>query len=139
MSGTGKSEVLKESQHILNDVKGCSPQAPYITAAPTHKACKIVNGITLHRLFDINPLTYSYSYNKVSQLKANGIEYIFIDEISMIGEQLWNVIAHIKKQFEFTFCGFGDFKQLKPVNEEQTDFKNAWLLKYIYLIIIYLN
>ena len=50
----------------------------------------------------------------------------------MIGEQMWNVIAHIKKQFKFTICGFGDFKQLKPVNEEHIDFLNSWIIKYIF-------
>ena len=50
----------------------------------------------------------------------------------MISEQMWNVIAHIKHQFEFIFCGFGDFKQLKPVNEEHIDFLNTWILKYVF-------
>ena len=104
----------------------------FITACPTHKACKIVNGVTLHRLFGVNPIDYSYEFKKVLELKKNGIQYIFIDEVSMISEQMWNVIAHIKQQFKFTFCGFGDFKQLKPVNEEHIDFLNTWIIKYIF-------
>ena len=63
----------------------------------------------------MNPLDYSYEYKKVAELKNNGIKYIFIDEVSMVSEQMWNVIAHIKQQFGFVFVGFGDFKQLKPV------------------------
>ena len=50
---------------------------------------------------------------------------------------MWNVIAHIKKQFKFTICGFGDFKQLKPVNEEHIDFLNSWIIKYIFNIILH--
>ena len=42
-----------------------------------------------------------------------------------------NVIAHIKQQFGFLFCGFGDSKQLKPVNEEHIGFLNSWIAKYI--------
>ena len=43
---------------------------------------------------------------------------------------MWNVIAHIKQQFGFVFCRFGDSKQLKPINEEHTDFLNSWIVKY---------
>ena len=41
----------------------------FVTACPTHKACKIVNGVTLHRLFNVNPIGYSYEYKKVTSLK----------------------------------------------------------------------
>jgi len=129
MAGAGKSEILQESQRILSKNEVIRQ---FITTCPTHKACKIVNGVTLHRLFGVNPIDYSYEYKKVLELKKNGIQYIFIDEVSMISEQMWNVIAHIKQQFKFTFCGFGDFKQLKPVNEEHIDFLNTWIIKYIF-------
>ena len=44
---------------------------------------------------------------------------------------MWNIIAHVKKLFGSIFCGFGDFKQLKLVNEEHIDFLNNWIVKYI--------
>ena len=50
----------------------------------------------------------------------------------MVQEQMWNIIAHVKKLFGFTFCGFGDFKQLKPVNEEHIGFLNSWIVKCIF-------
>ena len=136
MAGAGKSEILQEAQRILSNNEVIRQ---FITTCPTHKACKIVNGVTLHRLFGVNPIDYSYEYKKVLELKKNGIQYIFIDEVSMISEQMWNVIAHIKQQFKFTFCGFGDFKQLKPVNEEHIDFLNTWVIKYRFSIITYVN
>ena len=34
----------------------------FITACPTHNACKLVNGVTIHRMFGINPADYSYEY-----------------------------------------------------------------------------
>ena len=94
-----------------------------MTACPTHKACKIVNGETIHRLFDINPIDYSYGYKKVKELQSEGIKYILLDEISMISERMWCVLAQIKILFNFVFIGFGDFKQLKPVNEEHINFQ----------------
>ena len=68
----------------------------FITACPTHKACKIVNGETIHKLSDINPINYQYGYKQVLAIKNYGIKYIFIDEISMISEKIWGVIAQIK-------------------------------------------
>ena len=29
------------------------------------------------------------------------------------------------------YCGFGDLKHLKPINEERIDFLNSWIVKYI--------
>ena len=129
MAGTGKSKTLLEAQRIL------TKNEAYIlfkTTCPTHKACNIVNGETLHRLFHVNPIDYSFEYGKVLSLRNSGIKYIFIDEISMISEQMWNIIAHIKRLFGFVFCGFGDFKQFTPVNEEHIDFLNSWIVKYIF-------
>ena len=50
----------------------------------------------------------------------------------MISEKIWHVLAQIKQQFDFIFVGFGDFKQLKNRNEEHIDFKNSWIVKYIF-------
>ena len=55
-----------------------------------------------------------------------------IYEHSMIPEQMWNVIAHIKQQFGRICCGFGAFKQLKPVKQEHINFRNSWIDKYVF-------
>ena len=64
MAGTGKSEILQEAQVILSKNEAIRQ---FITACPTHKACKVVNGITIHRLFGVNPIDYSYEYKKKLQ------------------------------------------------------------------------
>ena len=61
MAGSGKSKILQEAQRILSKNEAVRQ---FITACPTHKACTIVNGITLHRLFGVNPIDYSYEYKK---------------------------------------------------------------------------
>ena len=129
MAGSGKSEVLKESQHILSKNNAIHN---FISASPTHKACQIINGITIHRMFDINPIDFSYSFKKAHGVYKSGIKYILIDEVSMISEKIWHVLAQIKQQFNFIFIGFGDFKQLKNRNEEHIDFRNSWIVKYIF-------
>ena len=64
--------------------------------------------------------------------KNAGIKYIFIDEVSMVSERIWCILCHLKKEFNFVFIGFGDFKQLKPVNEEHIGFQNSWLVKHLF-------
>ena len=69
MAGTGKSEILQEAQLILSKNEAVRQ---FITACPKRKACKIVNGITIHRLFGVNPVDYSYEYKKSSGVKKQG-------------------------------------------------------------------
>ena len=45
-AGTGKSEILQEAQLILSENEAVRQ---FVTACPTHKACKVVNGIPIHR------------------------------------------------------------------------------------------
>jgi len=68
-----------------------------VTIAPTHKACKLINGTTIHIMFGINPIDNSYEYKKAIALKDNGVVYIFIDEVSMISEKVWCILCHLKK------------------------------------------
>lgn len=129
IAGTGKSYILNKTTTVLSKDEILRT---YLTCAPTNKACKIIDGTTIHRLFDINYMDYSFSYNKILELKNFGLKYIFIDEISMINEKMWGVIAQIKRMFGFIFIGFGDFQQLPPVKEEHIIFKNAWIIKEIF-------
>eukprot|EP00972_Heterocapsa_arctica_P083767 12343097-Heterocapsa_arctica.AAC.1 len=74
MAGTGKTYTLNSIINALDE------NDEYITIAPTHKACKLINGTTIHRMFGINPIDNSYEYKKAITLKDNGVKYIFIDE-----------------------------------------------------------
>ena len=41
-------------------------------------------------------------------------------------------MARVKKQNGFILIGCGDWKQIAPVDGEDNDFENAWLLKYLF-------
>ena len=69
---------------------------------------------------------------KAQDLKNTGIKSIFTDEVSMASERTWCILCHLNKEFDFTFIGFGDFIQLKPVNEEHIDFQYSWLVKHLF-------
>ena len=124
-AGTGKSTTLKQIKEAL-------PENTYITGSFTHKAASIVGGTTLHRLLGIDVKTHKIDYKLIKSYVTGGVKYIFIDEISMIPSWLWNVLSHVKQQYGFIFIGCGDWKQLAPVDEEDIDFENAWLVKYMF-------
>ena len=57
MSGTGKTTKLLQIKNELQP-------GEHVTICPTHKACNLVDGCTIHRMFGINPIDLSYEYNK---------------------------------------------------------------------------
>ena len=125
-AGTGKSTSLRQVKGVLGDNDN------YKIAAFTHKAAEIVGGSTLHKLLGIDMKTNKYDFKLIKSYADAGIKYLLIDEISMIPSFIWNMISHIKKQYGFIIIGFGDWKQLKPVNEEHIDFQYSWIVKYIF-------
>jgi hypothetical protein len=48
-------------------------------------------------LFNINPIDYNYLKSTVENLKKEGVEWIFIEEVSMITSKIWSAIRDIKK------------------------------------------
>jgi hypothetical protein len=54
----------------------------------------------------------------LKNLKHSGVEYILIDEISMINSKIWGVLSDIKKKCNFKFVLLGDFSQLPPVENK---------------------
>ena len=78
MSGTGKTIKLLQLKNELQPDE-------HITICPTHKACNSVDGCTVHRIFCISPIDFSYEYKKAEDLNNAGIQYMFIDEVSTYG------------------------------------------------------
>ena len=69
----------------------------------------IIKGKTIYDVFNINPHDHTYLKSKVEKLKANGLKWVFIDEISMINSKCWAVIRDIKRIYKFNFVLVGDF------------------------------
>ena len=93
--GTGKTYMCKGLQQgILKSVRhgNC-----YKVCTPTHKSALIANATTIFNLFNINPIDYTYLKSTVENLKKEGVEWIFIDEVSMITSKIWSAIRDIKK------------------------------------------
>ena len=62
MAGTGKTTKLLQLKQELHSDK-------HIAICPTHKACNLVDGCTIHRMFGISPIDFSYEYTKHRTLK----------------------------------------------------------------------
>lgn len=142
-AGTGKSYVITAFQKKRKDLK-------FIYTAPTHKAVKILrdmtakndcrtaenycmtaeNGcmtaendcMTLHKFFNLN-LEYNddgsqYLVSKGAKFQKNII--LVIDEISMISEEIYNIIIEQNKNLKIKIICLGDRCQLPPIYKIDT-------------------
>ena len=164
-AGTGKTyainfltKALRLSNHDSND--------NYYIVAPTGKAATDIGGTTIHFSFSIKPINadltdyaeiipnYDYfeikdrsgkelAYHRIidtavksPRINYDHLEYLFIDEISMVGATLMIILdailrLHITggraKPLGGVKCIFsGDFYQLPPVKDEYCCMTKVW-------------
>ena len=114
--GSGKTTLLKQLQEVLT-----KQEKKHITLCPTNLAALLVGGMTIHK--------FSTKLKKQSQVENLDLDYIFIDEVSMLGEVFYKFLMMIKKiRPDIKFIISGDYNQLKPVNDRisiYTDYSNS--------------
>ena len=123
MGGTGKSQVLKALVEFFKE-RGESHRI--IILAPTGSAAALLSGSTYHSVLNIGSDRAKNSL--ASQInvreRLDGVNYIFLDEISMVAcHELYQISASLAKARNMTETSFGglnmifagDFAQLKPV------------------------
>jgi len=116
-AGTGKTFITNK---IINELKEQGKK--YLAFSPTNKGARLIGGKTIHSMF------YKYQHNKKKLFDSmKDIDYIFIDEISMMIEKFYQLFMMIKRTFsKVKFIISGDFGQLPPVNDSWTgDYKNS--------------
>ena len=133
-AGVGKSVVVTAIHQallrFLNKGPENNPDDPKILlGAPTGIAAFLIKGSTLHSLFHI-PANQEFTYKPLSsdvlntyQCKFRNVKLLIIDEISMVGNKLFNYINRRLQQIIGTSAVFGgisvlavgDLFQLKPV------------------------
>ena len=126
MGGTGKSQVIKALIHFFKE-RGESHR--FITLAPTGSAAALIDGSTYHHALGINSTErHSESIATLTEIRSRlrGVEYIFIDEISMVScHDMYKIsaqLARVMNEYVKPFGGqniifSGDFAQLKPVRQ----------------------
>ncbi|KAE8740532.1 hypothetical protein FOCC_FOCC013959 [Frankliniella occidentalis] len=132
-AGVGKSMVINTLYQTLyrlfNSDKYCNPEQPkIILCAPTGKAAFNINGQTIHSAFKLQPNNgsldeLSASMSNTLACALSCLKLIKIDEISMVGQQILQMVSqrlqHLKgtkKPFGgVSVLAVGDFFQLNPV------------------------
>ena len=118
-AGTGKTTTA-------NKLKAQLQPNQYKVCTPTHKSSLLYDDAqTVYSLFNINQHNHTYLKSSVDKLKSEGVEYIFIDEVSMINCKVWAVIRDIKKIYGFKFILIGDFHQLDSIESIHYDVINS--------------
>jgi hypothetical protein len=131
MGGTGKSQVIKAVTHMFHARK---ESFRFIVLAPTGSAAALLNGTTYHRALGIRSRSdkgVDYTRNEGAVInevrtRLQGVEYIFIDEVSMIlCRDLFAISEHLHqvRNVDSLFGDVnmilaGDFAQLPPVGEQ---------------------
>jgi ATP-dependent exoDNAse (exonuclease V) alpha subunit len=113
--GTGKTYLVKQLQQELTKLG-----KTYISLAPTNKASRLIKGKTIHKcIFECNKKVQSDMH----------IDYIFIDEVSMLSTFFYKFLLTIKRcNKNVKFIVGGDFNQLLPVNDslpKDFNYKNS--------------
>ena len=107
-AGTGKSTLIKMLQTEMGN-RGIV----FESTAPTNKACRIINGRTIHKFV---------KQFKLKTFKDKKVEYIFIDEISMVPELFYKFLIVLKwSSPDVRFIIAGDFGQLLPIKDRVGD------------------
>uniref|UniRef100_A0A6C0EDG0 HNH nuclease domain-containing protein n=1 Tax=viral metagenome TaxID=1070528 RepID=A0A6C0EDG0_9ZZZZ len=121
-AGCGKSHLVKLIMDRLKAENNIYDFDTIISLAPTNKAALVIDGQTIHKF------VASYFDNKKTlTTKIKTLQYIVIDEISMMTEVFYNIFLTIKKMFGVNFILVGDFEQLEPVCDRVglVDYENS--------------
>ena len=104
LAGRGKTALVNEIVKLIND------EETIRKLTPTNVFALLINGMT------VNKFAYTYLNNPNSITKLKHIQYIFIDEVSMMRELLYSVFLTIKFYYPgIKFIISGDFHQLEPL------------------------
>jgi hypothetical protein len=123
MGGTGKTQVIRAISTFLNRRNEAHR---FIILGPTGTSAALLGGYTYHSFLGIGGGDKQESHLNIAQLKQRleGVDYIFIDEISMVScHALYKIsrqLALALHVYDMPFGGMnmifaGDFAQLPPV------------------------
>jgi hypothetical protein len=116
-AGCGKTTLIKMLQTEME-----KQNIKFKSLAPTNKACRLINGETMHKFASMASGSY---------IRETDIKYIFIDEVSMMPEMFYKFFIVLKRMRpDIKFIIAGDFAQLLPVKDriEDCNYKDSLAL-----------
>lgn len=126
VSGAGKTTMANKIIDLIEKSgKKC------IKLAPTRKAASHIKGMTIHKYY--LSLFLSNNYEKKILKSLNHMDYMIIDEISMVKEVFYRFFTLLKRYApNLKFIIIGDYDQLKPVKDKYTgDYRNSPALHHL--------
>ena len=142
-AGTGKTTILRLFvKYLLR-----KQSRALVLAAPTHRAKQVLyklagtqiereNCVTLHTLLSLKPTfdmenldlrNLAYNQNGESKMPPGGL--VIVDEVSMVGDGVFDVLVKIATDKGCKLLLVGDPAQLKPV--KQDTLSRCFLVKYM--------
>ena len=115
--GTGKTYFIDAMQQEMR-----SRGLRYESLAPTNVSARLIGGKTIHK-FAIS--------QTVKNLRDMKLDYIFVDEISLVAEMFYKYFLVLEKALpNMRFIISGDYDQLLPVRDRvlSCDYKNSNVL-----------
>ncbi len=107
-AGTGKT-------YLINSVINKLENKKILRLAPTNKAALLIKGQTLDRF------AYNLIFSRKNSIKYKNIDYVFVDEISMVSSKFIKVLLSLKYYNpDIKFIISGDFYQIPPVKDNTT-------------------
>jgi hypothetical protein len=122
-AGTGKSRVgLYICRRYAEDFSG----SKMIRTAFTNKASLNIGGETLHQILHID------GDGKIDIKYLEGVDALWIDEISTINGSMWNNIQTVKAKYpKMLILLSGDYRQCPPIEDVAVDWFNSDLVRSI--------
>jgi hypothetical protein len=126
MGGTGKSQVIKA---LVNFYKSRNESHRFVVLAPTGTAAALLLGSTYHSFLGVSidgqtAFRNETTNNAQVKTRLDGVEYIFLDEVSMVAcndnYKISSQLAKALNEFDMPYGGVnmifsGDFAQMPPV------------------------
>ncbi len=121
MGGTGKSRVINA---LMEFFKSKNESHRIVVLGPTGTSAALINGSTYHSFLGINPGENTAKKIEQVKVKLEGVNYIFIDEVSMMScHDMYKISAQLAKALNAPHLLYGginiifagDFAQLPPV------------------------
>ena len=126
MGGTGKSQVIKALMELY---KSRNESHRFVVLAPTGTAAALLHGSTYHSFLGV-PIDGQTAFrnettnNAQVKTRLDGVEYIYLDEVSMVAcndnYKISSQLAKALNVFDLPYGGInmifsGDFAQMPPV------------------------
>ncbi len=115
--GAGKTTLINKIKEYLNN-----NGKVYKCLAPTNLAALLIDGTTVHK--------FACKLKKLTKFMETQLDYIFVDEVSMLHSNFYKILMIIKKLKNCKLIISGDFNQLDVINDLQKyNYKDASILK----------